>query len=219
MFNDALNRLHLVDWGWLSSLLKSKEVADKDGALLLVNNLCPILKLIVVALTGGQLQLSDGLWVPGMLDTILAPSKLTLILQQCLLPGSLVKCDSIAGNLLQTHTTNGAHLGTEVAAQQVFAQSDALENLRTAIRADGRDTHLRHNLLQALVHRLNVVLLGSGILLLNFMLLHQIIQYSERHVRTQGTGTVAQQQGGVHHLANLTALNDQGCLHTLTYAN
>ena len=80
MFNDALNRLHLVDWGWLSSLLKSKEVADKDGALLLVNNLCPILKLIVVALMGGQLQLSDGLWVPGMLDTILAPSKLTLIL-------------------------------------------------------------------------------------------------------------------------------------------
>ena len=77
-----------------------------------------------------------------------------------------MKCDSIAGNLLQTHTTNGAHLGTEVAAQQVFAQSDALENLRTAIRADGRDTHLRHNLLQALVHRLNVVLLGSSVLLL-----------------------------------------------------
>ena len=68
-----------------------------------------------------------------MLDTILAPSKLTLILQQCLLLGSLVQRNGIAGNLLKAHTSDGAHLGAEVAMQQVFAQSDAFENLCTAI--------------------------------------------------------------------------------------
>ena len=51
------------------------------------------------------------------------------------------------------------------------------------------------------------------------MLLHQIIQHGKRHVWAQGAGAIAQQQGGVHHLANLTALNNQGCLHTLTHAD
>ena len=78
---DALNGLHLVDRRRLGSLLKLKEVADEDGALLLVNYLCPSLEFIVVALTGGQLQLSDGLRVPSVLNAILTPSKLALILQ------------------------------------------------------------------------------------------------------------------------------------------
>ena len=70
-----------------------------------------------------------------------------------------MQCNRIAGDLLQTYTTNGAYLCAEVTAQQVFAQSDALEDLRTTIGADGRDTHLRHDLLQTLIHSLDVVLL------------------------------------------------------------
>ena len=82
MLNNALNALNLVDWGWLSSLLESEEVADKDGALLLIHQLRPLLELFVVTLTGSQLQFSDGLGVPGMLNTILAPCKLALVLQR-----------------------------------------------------------------------------------------------------------------------------------------
>ena len=51
------------------------------------------------------------------------------------------------------------------------------------------------------------------------MMLHQIVEHGKGHVGAQGAGTVTQQQGSVHHLANLTALNNQGCLHTLTHAN
>ena len=51
------------------------------------------------------------------------------------------------------------------------------------------------------------------------MVLHQIVEYRKRHVWAQGAGSVTQQQGCVHYLANLTALNNQSCLHTLTYAN
>ena len=172
VLNDALNGLNLVDRRRFSCFLESEEVADEDRTLLFVYYLCPILKLIVVALTGSQLQFCDSLWVPGVLDAVLTPCKLTLVLQQCLLLGSLMQTDSIAGNLLQAHTADGAHLGAEVAMQQVFAQSDALEDLGSTIRADGRDTHLTHNLLQALVHRFDIVLLGSSILLLNLMFLH-----------------------------------------------
>ena len=133
MLNDALYRLNLVNRSWLGSLLPTKEVADKDWAFLFINNLCPILELIIVALTGSQLQFCDCLWVPGVLDTILAPCKESLVLQEALLFGSLMQGDSIACNLLQTNTSDGAHLCTEVAAQQVFAQTDALENLGSTI--------------------------------------------------------------------------------------
>ena len=127
--------------------------------------------------------------------------------------------NGVAGNLLQSHTANGAHLCAEVAAQQVFTQSDRLEDLRTTIGTDGRDTHLRHDLLQALIHRLDVVFLCGGVLLLNLAMLHQIIEHGEGHVRAQGTGSVAQQQGCVHHLTDLAALHNQCRLHTLTHTN
>ena len=130
-----------------------------------------------------------------------------------------MQSDRITGNLLQAYTTNGAHLCSEVPSQQIFAQSDALENLRTTIAADGADTHLRHNFLQSLIHSLDVVGFSRRVVLLNLAAFHQIIENGKRHVRTQCAGTITQQQGGVHHLANLTALHNQGRLHTLTHAN
>ena len=60
---------------------------------------------------------------------------------------------------------------------------------------------------------------SRSIFLLNLVFLHQVIQYSESHVGAQCAGTIAQQQSGVHHLANLTTLHNQRRLHTLTHAN
>ena len=104
MLHNALYRLHLVDRCRLGSLLELKEIADEDWALLLVDDLGPRLKFVVVALTCGQLQLSDGLWVPSVLNTILAPCKLALVLQCsvccCVTATHLMQSDSIPCNLL-----------------------------------------------------------------------------------------------------------------------
>ena len=121
--------------------------------------------------------------------------------------------------LLQSDAANGTYLRTKVTAQQVLAESDALKDLGTTIRANGRDAHLRHDLLQALIHRLDVVRLRCCIILLNLSTFHQVIKDGKDHVRTQRRGPVAQQQCRVHRLANLAALHNQGCLHTLAYAN
>ena len=94
-----------------------------------------------------------------------------------------MQADGIAGYFLQSDAADGAHLRAEVAAQQVLAQSDALEDLGAAIGADGRDAHLRHNLLQPLVNGLDVVGLGSGIFLLNLAPLHQVVEDGKRHIR------------------------------------
>ena len=73
VLHDALHGFYLVDRSRLSSLLKFEEVTNEDGTFLLVNNFSPGLEFLVVALTGGQLQLCYGLWVPSMFDAIFPP--------------------------------------------------------------------------------------------------------------------------------------------------
>ena len=158
-----------------------------------------------------------------MLDTVLTPCKLTIVGKELVdfrrLECLVVQTDSVAGGLLQANTANGAHLCAEVTFQQVFAQSDALEYLGAAITADGADTHLAHNLLQAFVDSLDIMSLGRCIILLNLVLLHQVVQHGEGHVRTDGAGTVTQKKGCVHNLAYLAAFYNKGGLYTLAYTN
>ena len=127
-----------------------------------------------------------------MFDAVFAPRELTLVMQQCLLLSSLVQTDSIAGYLFQPHTADGAYLCSEITMQQVFAKSYALENLCATIASYSRDTHLRHYLLQTLVHCLDIVGFGSSILLLYPFTLHQVVEDGEGHVRTQSAGSIAQ---------------------------
>ena len=76
-----------------------------------------------------------------MEDTVLAVRELSVVGQElinlCRLECFVVQTDGIPCDVCQPDTTNGAHLGAEVASQQVFAQTDALKYLRAAIRADG----------------------------------------------------------------------------------
>ena len=219
VLHDRLHALYLVNRRRLGSLFPAEEVADKDRAFLFINNLGPILEFIVIALSRRQLQLGDCLRVPSVQDTVLAPGELSLILQEGLFLGCLVQTDGITGNFLQSDTADGACFCSEVSSQQVLAQADAFEDLRTAIAADGRNTHLRHNLLQTLIHSLDVILLSRSVFLLDLAFLHQIIEDSERHIRAQRTGTIAQQQRCVHRLADLATLYYQGCLHTFAHAD
>ena len=58
-------------------------------------------------------------------------------------------------------------------------------------------------------------MLCRGILLLYLAMSYKIIKHGEGHIRTDGTGTIAQQQSSVHNLTYLTTLYYQGRLHTL----
>ena len=61
--------------------------------------------------------------------------------------------------------------------------------------------------------------LSSYIVHLNLPSLHKIVENGEGHVRTQGTGSIAKQQGRMHGLTNLTALHNQRCLNALANAD
>ena len=61
--------------------------------------------------------------------------------------------------------------------------------------------------------------LGSGIVFLNLAALDEVVENGESHIRAQCAGSIAQKQGGVHGLANFSALHDQRRLHAFAYGN
>ena len=50
-------------------------------------------------------------------------------------------------------------------------------------------------------------------------MLHEVVNHSKGHIRTDGAGTIAKQQGGMHHFTDFAALYNQRCLHTFLYRN
>ena len=185
MLHDAFHRLYLFQWDWIGSFLPAEEVANEDGTFLLIHHCSPFLELLIAAQPCGQLQVGNRFRIPGMQDSIPAPRELTLVLQKAMILGSFMHADGIAGNLFQSDATDGAGFSAEIASQQILAQSDALEYLGTTIGANGGDAHFRHDLLQTLIHCLDVVLLGCGVFFLNLSFLHQIVEHGECHIRTQ----------------------------------
>ena len=184
---DFLYWLYLVDRDRV--LAEAEEVADEDRLLLIVNEMCIFLEEIVIALACCELQSSDSLWVPSVLDTVLAVVELSHAWQEVELLGLeclVVQADGITGDGLKSDTADGAHLCSEVALQEALAQTDALEDLGTTVTADGRDTHLSHNLEQALLHSLDIVLLGCMIILLNLSLLYEVVEDGVCQVWTEG---------------------------------
>ena len=105
--------------------------------------------------------------------------------------GCLMHGYGISGDLLQTNTADGTNFCAEVSLQQTLTESDTLKDLRTAIRADGRDTHLGHDLEQTFLNGLDVVGFRGGIVFLDLMTFHEVVQDGKRHIRTQCGSTIA----------------------------
>ena len=131
----------------------------------------------------------------------------------------VVQGDRICGNLFQADTADVAGNPSEIAVHQIPAQADRLKQLSPPVATDRADTHLAQHLLQAFADRLDIVLLCGVIVELNLLLADQVVEDGEGHVGTDGTGTEAQQQGGVHHLAQLAGLHHQSGLHALLHGD
>ena len=221
MFHDALYRLHLFDVNRIAA--ETEEVAQEDGTLLFVHHAGKLLELLVAAGTGGQLQSADSFRIPGVVFSVFAVGHLSDIRQERVCrfghEAVVVEGDVVFGNLFQTDAADGRGGGTEVTFEQFLAQPHRFEYLGAAVRADSADTHLAHDFVESLADGLDVVLLRRFIVHLYLALLHQVVQHGVSHVGADGTGTVAQQQGGVHHFANFAALHDKSCLYALLHTD
>ena len=223
VLHDALHWFHLVNGDGVA--LEAEEVAEEEGLFLPVCLRGELLELRVAPQPGRQLELADGLRVPGMPFPVLAVGELADVRQQvgvtvfpvgksCPVEGCIV-----AGDLLQTDASDGRGSRPEAGPQQFRAHPDGFEYLRAPVGADGADAHLAHDFVQSLADRLDVVLLRRLVVHLHLAPFHPVIEHGERHVRVEGAGTVAQQQGGMHHFADFPALDNQRRLHTLLHAD
>ena len=165
------------------------------------------------------MQSCNGFGRPGVTDAVLAEGELANVRQQAACVGVRAECltvhtQRVGSHSVESDAANSRRLSTEILAQQFCAQADRLENLRAAVRADGADAHFAHNLEQALVDGLDVVVLRGLKVEMNLVAANKVVNHGESHIRVDGACTVAQQQRGVHNLANLAALNNQSRLHT-----
>ena len=98
----------------------------------------------------------------------------------------------------------------EVAVDEAAVEADRLEDLRAAVALQRRDPHLRHDLQDALVQRLDVVadgaLVGQS---LEHPLLNHVVERLEREVGVDRAGAVADEQRDVVHFARVAGFEDQ----------
>ena len=113
--------------------------------------------------------------------------------------------DGVSGDFFQTDASDAGCLCAEIASQQFLADPYGFKNLCAPVGTDSRNAHLADGL--------DIILLGRFVIHLHIAFPHQFIQYGEGHVGIDGTGAISQQQGGVHHLANLAAFYNQCGLH------
>ena len=221
MADDVFHRFHPVDVNRVT--LEAEEVAQEDGAVLLVRQAGEFLELLVAARAGGQLERGDGFRVPGMALAVLAVGEQPDVREQAVrlfrAEACRVECGIVPCDFFQADAADGGCGSAEISLEQLLAQSHGLENLGPAVGADGADAHLAHDFVEALADGLDVVLFRRLVVHLDFPPLHQVVQHGERHVRIDGAGPEAQQHGGVHHLADFAALHHQGGLHPLLDGN
>ena len=97
----------------------------------------------------------------------------------------------------------------EAALDDASVEAEALEDLAAAIAGDGRDAHLGHDLEQALVGGLEIVVLGGvgvGIVLVRRA---EGARAAQRQPRADRAGAVADQRGQVVHVPRVAGLDDQ----------
>ena len=196
MLHDRADRFYLINIDRCSGTLEIEEITDKDSVRFLIYQLCKFLILLVITSPCCQLKRSDGLRIPRMKYPVFTIMELSEIRQEIrfslLGESSIVHNHCISGNRLQTYTSNRRDLRSEIGFEQTLRQTYRLEYLRPTIRTNGRDTHLRHDFQQSLLHRLDIIGFGSIIILLHFLTLHQIIEYGKYHVGTKGRRAISQ---------------------------
>ena len=184
VLHDALHGLHLADVDGVA--LEVEEVADEDGAVLLVGQFSVFLEVLEAVGSHSPLQGNDGLRVPGMADAVLAVVELSLVGKQvaAVSEGHVVEGDGVASYGLQSDTANGGDGCAEIVAQQTLRESHALKNLCTAVGAYGGDAHLGHDLQQAFLDGFDIVGFGGGVVFLYLLALDEVVEDGIDHVGT-----------------------------------
>ena len=130
------------------------------------------------------------------------------------LEGRRVAQQRLAGDLGQPDAADARRDPGEPAVDRLLTDADRLEDLRPLIARQAGDAHLAHDLQQALVERMHVVVRAVGGGDVEFEARDRL----EGQVRVHRSGAVADEERDVRDLARLAALDDEAHAHSLAGA-
>ncbi len=144
--------------------------------------------------------------------------------------GRVVVAEHIRREIVEADPAQPRGHAIEAVRDHLVGQADRLEDLRRTVAIDRRDAHLRHDLEQALLQRVGVVLLGLVrklrpryvvfsllIALLGSVALDRQPPHGRQgQIGVDRLGAHAHQAGQMMHLARLAALDDQADAGALT---
>ena len=146
-----------------------------------------------------------------MLFAFLAECILATRLQNlaCIGKCNLLTFAHFAGNFFQADTFDTACRTRQELLDEFVVQAHGFENLCTAVAAERGDTHLAHDLEEALVHSLHVICSSRHRVHIQVAVVTHVGNALECEVRVDDRRTITEQQRKVHHFAHFTRLHNQ----------
>mmetsp|Transcript_29811 Transcript_29811/g.51463 ORF Transcript_29811/g.51463 Transcript_29811/m.51463 type:complete len:1285 (+) Transcript_29811:323-4177(+) len=224
--HDLIHGLHLVQGdGPRLAQVELQQVAQRGGR--------PVGDLVHVQLVQVEARLAalaDGLvqLLVHRVVVVLAPAEelhvpVVVQLLQVRLEGLLVEGDRLRGQLLQVQAAHARGRALEPRLQHRLPNADALKDLRALVAVQAGDADLRHDLQQAAVDRVPVVLLRRLRVQLGQVALAHLhldlvgaqpgLGGLQRQVGVRGRGAVAHQAGEVVRAPDLRRLHHDGRAH------
>ena len=224
--HDLRDRLHLVERHRLAVAAAGsvggelEQPAQRRELARLVVDELRVLLVDVPALGAGRvLELEHGVGVEEVVLALAAPLVLATEVEVAVgaLVGSRwvreqVTALALLGDLVESDAGDLRDGAREVLVDQLLVEPDRLEHLRAAVRRDGGDAHLRHDLQHALARRLDVLLhrfVRVGATETVETLGDQVLDRLEREVRVDRPRSVTDQEGHVVHFARVARLHDE----------
>ncbi len=217
--DDLAGRLDLVERNRRAhAVAELQQPAQRRHPLALVVDQCGVLlEDRVLPGAGGVLQLEHRVRVEQVVLALAAPLVLTADLEFAVRPlvGPVqvrqgVPAGDIVGDVVEVDAADGTRQPGEVLVEQLLADADGLEQLRTGVGRQRRDAHLGHHLQHALARGLDVV--GLGLVAADagdHAAVAHVLDRLERHVRVDRGGTETDKAGHMVHLAGVARLDHE----------
>ena len=218
VLDDAFTRF---DFGNIdrSRFLELEETAERCETFgLIVNELGVSLELFVIAHLHRLAECSDRLRSPQVAFAFAAIAVLTAFLENAASVGKSDMATSVdflsdfvdfLSDFLETDTFDAACSTREVLVDKFAVETNGFENLGAAVAAERRDTHLGHDLQEALIHSLDVVGCCRDRVHVEFAGMAHVRNAFESEVRVDDRCAVTEQKGKVHDFADFTGLHNQ----------
>ena len=210
-FEQFRRRFNLIDADRGIARVQRQQIAQR-GCRTVVHQLSILLIIAVLTALNGLLQGAHHVRVIGMVFATVHILQLSTLIQRLTCqPGAFGEVQQILLEVTKVRAADAADYALEAEVGNIVMQTDGFEQLRAAVRGDGRDAHLGHDLVQTFVDAVTVVQHHGTVIFLDGLTVDQFCQGFVGEVRVNRRCTKAQQHCEVVRIARTGGFhNDVG---------